>query len=146
MAFFFSLALSGADADDPVHQLALGLLFLQVVVLSDAVDELADLIGLARERRVRGALGQLVDLVQGVELQQLLRDKRVNVCAGVAQVIQVIVLARQQAGVADWPLALPLAGGTGSFGGSNLILYCLTIDAYIMVSEAVACRQLGNFA
>lgn len=69
-----SLALPRADADDPVHQLALGLLLFQVVVLGDAVDELTDLVGLAGERRVRGALGQLVDLVQGVKLQQLLGD------------------------------------------------------------------------
>ena len=86
------LALPRTDADDAVHQLALGLLLLQVVVLSDAVDELADLVGLAGERGVGSALGQLVDLVQGVELQQLLGDERVNVCARVAQVIQVIVL------------------------------------------------------
>lgn len=87
-----SLALPGADADDSVHQLALGLLLLQVVVLSDAVDELADLVGLAGERGVGGALGQLVNLVQGVKLQQLLGDKRVNICARVTQIIQVIVL------------------------------------------------------
>lgn len=87
-----SLALPGADADDSVHQLALGLLLLQVVVLSDAVDELTDLVGLAGERGVRGAFGQLVNLVQGIKLQQLLGDKRVNICACVTQVIQVIVL------------------------------------------------------
>lgn len=87
-----SLALPRADADDAVHQLALGLLLLQVVVLGDAVDELADLVGLAGERGVGGALGQLVDLVQGVKLQQLLGDERVNVCARVTQVVQVIVL------------------------------------------------------
>ncbi len=86
------LPLSRADADDSVHQLALGLLLLQVVVLSDAVDELADLVGLAGERGVGRALGQLVNLVQGVQLQQLLGDERVDVCARVTQVIQVIVL------------------------------------------------------
>lgn len=57
------LALPCADADDPVHQLALSLLLLKVVVLGNAVDELADFVGLARERGVGGALGQLVDLV-----------------------------------------------------------------------------------
>lgn len=82
-----SLALSRADAYDPVHQLALGLLLLQVVILGDAVDELADLVGLAGERRVGGALGQLVDLVQGVKLQQLLGDEGVNVRARFAQVV-----------------------------------------------------------
>lgn len=68
------LALPRADANDSVHQLALGLLLLQVVVLGNAVDELTDLVGLAGERGVRGALGKLVDLVQGVKLQQLLGD------------------------------------------------------------------------
>ncbi len=87
-----SLALPRADADDAVHKLALGLLLLQVVVLGDAVDELTDLIGLAGERGVRGALGQLIDLVQGIKLQQLLGNKRVNVRACLAQVVQVIVL------------------------------------------------------
>lgn len=139
------LALSGADADDPVHQLALGLLLLQVVVLSDAVDELADLVGLAGERGVRGALGQLVNLVQGVELQQLLGDQRVNVCACIAQVIQVIVVTGQQAGVADRPLCLPPAGRTGSFGGSNWIPDRLTCDAHIRVAEAVTCGQFRGF-
>lgn len=83
-------ALPRADADDPVHQLALGLLLLQVVVLSDAVDELADLVGLAGEGGIGGALGQLVNLMQGVKLQQLLGDQRVNVF--VALLIQVVVL------------------------------------------------------
>ena len=139
------LALARADADDPVHQLALGLLLLQVVVLSDAVDELADLDGLAGEGRVRGALGQLVDLVQGVQLQQLLGDERVNVCARVAQVVQVVVVTGQQAGVADRPVALPSARRTGPFGGGDRIPDRLARDAHVRVAEAVTRGQFGGF-
>lgn len=143
---FVSLALSSADADDPVHQLALCLLLLQVVVLGNAVDELTDLIGLAGERRVRGALSQLVNLVQGVKLQQLLGDKRVNVCARVTQVIQVVVVAGYEAGVADRPVVVPPAPGrTGPFGWRKWISYRLTCNAHIWVTEAVTGGQLGDF-
>lgn len=139
------LALPGADPDDPMHQLALGLLLLQVVILSDAVDEVADLIGLAGERRIRGALGQLVDLVEGVKLQQLLGDKRINVRARVTQVVQIVVLPGQQAGVADRPLCLHFARCTGPFGGSNRVPDRLACDAHIRVAEAVTGGQLGGF-
>lgn len=125
-----------------MHQLALGLLLLQVVVLSDAVDELADLVGLAGEGGVGGALGQLVDLMQGVKLQQLLGDERVNVC--VVVVVQVVVLVGQQAGVAHRPLAFPLTGLASPFGGSNWILYCLTCNAHIWVAETVTLGQSGG--
>lgn len=138
------LALPRADANDTVHQLALGLLLLQVVVLSDAVDELADLVGLAGERGVGRALGQLVDLVQGVQLQQLLGDEGVDVRARVAQVVQVVVLAGEQAGVADRPVAFPFTGRTGPFWGGDRVPYCLTRDAHIRVAEAVTRGQLGG--
>lgn len=139
-----SPALPGADADDPVHQLALGLLLFQVVVLGDAVDELADLVGLAGEGRVGGALGQLVDLMQRVELQQLLGDQRVNVRARVAHV-QVVVFTRQKAGVARRPLALPFPWGADPLGGRNWVPDCATRDAHIWVTEAVVRGQLGGF-
>lgn len=75
-------ALAGADADDAPHQPALGVLLVQVVVLSDAVDEVRDLVGLLQEDGVRGALGQLVDLVDAEELRELLEDEHVDLAAG----------------------------------------------------------------
>lgn len=127
-----------------MHQLALSLLLFQVVVLGNAVDELADLVGLAGEGRVGGALGQLVDLMQRVELQQLLGDQGVNVCARVAHV-QVVVFARQKAGVAHGPLAVPFPWGSGPLGGRNLVPDRPPCDAHIGVAEAVAGGQLGGF-
>lgn len=142
-------ALSCADADDAMHQLALCLLLLQVVVLGDAVDELADLIGLTGEGGVRCALGQLVNLMKGVELQQFLGNERVNVGAGVTQVIKVQVLPGVQAGVADWPLAVALAGCACCAGNMAWLCrkygYRLTCNSYILVAEAVAGRQFGGF-
>lgn len=127
-----------------MHQLALGLLLFQVVVLRNAVDELADLVGLAGEGGVGGALGQLVDLMQRVELQQLLGDQRVNVCARVAH-IQVVVFTGQKAGVAHGPLVLPFPWGSGPLGGRNRVPDRPPCDAHIRVVEAVVGGQLGGF-
>lgn len=131
------LGLTRADADDPVHQLALRLLLLQIVVLGNVVDEFADLVGLAEERGIGRALGELFDLMEGVKLQELLGDKRVNVCA-VARVVQVVAVVGQQAGVADRSLALPFCGWTGPFGDIHRIIYKLPSKANIWVTEAFA--------
>lgn len=66
------LVFARADAYDAVYKPALGLLLLQVVVLRNAVDQVADLVGLAWEWQVWGTLGQLFDLVQFIKLQKLL--------------------------------------------------------------------------
>lgn len=75
-------AFPGADADDASDQPALGILLIQVVVLSYAVDEVRDLVGLLQEDGVRGALGQLVDLVDAEQLRELLEDQDVDLPAG----------------------------------------------------------------
>ncbi len=58
---------AGADAYDAVHQSTLRFLLLQVVVLSNAVDQVADLNGFPGEGHVGCAFGKLLDLVHFIK-------------------------------------------------------------------------------
>lgn len=138
------LVLAGADADDAMHQSALGLALLQVEVLGDAVNELADLVGLAGEGGVGGAAGQLVDLVQSVQLQQLLADQRVHI-AQLLRLLLLVVVQREQTGTADGAPAVPTAPSARRsipLRGGNRVHHCLASDANVRVAEAVAGGQL----
>lgn len=142
------LVLAGADANDAMHQPALGLALLQVKVLGNTVDELADLVSLAGEGGVRGAAGQLVDLVQGVQLQQFLADQRIHVTQLLCFFLLVIV-QRQKTGTTDRAAAVPNtrpAGCSAPLGGGDRVHYRLACDANIRVAEAVTGGQLGMSA
>lgn len=144
----FGGLVAGADADDAVHQPTLGLLLLQVVVVRDAVDQVADLVRLARERQVGRAFGQLLDLVQFIKFKKLFGDERVDVRAAVVQVVQIQVLPGD-AGVADGPLAVFLRRRPGPARGrvrGHRVLHPLAGDVDVAVPEAARAGQLPRLA
>lgn len=146
--------IAGADADDAVHQPTLGLLLLQVVVVCDAVDEVADLVGLPRERQVGRAFGQLLDLVQFIKFQELFGDERVDVRAATVQIVQIQILPGDDTGVADGPLAVSLRGGAGGgpgpargrVRGHGVLDHPLAGDVDVAVPEAAGAGQLPGLA